>query len=75
MDLLTVLVHEVSHLLGLDHADDGVMSETLAAGTREGVTGAATGALDALFSEAAPAAWSATPFRGEVLGLLARRKD
>jgi hypothetical protein len=34
MDLLTVLEHEVGHLLGFDHAPGGVMQETLAAGTR-----------------------------------------
>ena len=34
MDLLTVLEHEIGHLLGHDHDDAGVMAETLAAGTR-----------------------------------------
>jgi len=34
MDLLTVLTHEVGHLLGHDHASSGVMQETLDAGTR-----------------------------------------
>ncbi len=34
MDLLTALAHEIGHLLGQDHADDGVMAETLMAGTR-----------------------------------------
>ena len=34
MDLLTVLMHELGHLLGRDHDDDGVMAETLATGTR-----------------------------------------
>jgi uncharacterized delta-60 repeat protein len=34
MDLLTVLEHELGHLLGQDHAEDGVMAETLTAGTR-----------------------------------------
>ena len=34
MDLLTVLEHELGHLLGRDHEADGVMQETLAARTR-----------------------------------------
>ncbi len=34
MDLLTALAHEIGHLLGQEHADDGVMHETLAAGVR-----------------------------------------
>ena len=34
MDLLTVLMHEVGHLLGRGHETDGLMAETLAAGTR-----------------------------------------
>ncbi len=34
MDLLSVLMHEMGHLLGYDHNDEGVMAETLAAGTR-----------------------------------------
>jgi hypothetical protein len=35
IDLLTVLMHEAGHLLGRDHADGGVMAETLAAGARQ----------------------------------------
>jgi hypothetical protein len=34
MDLLTVLIHEIGHALGHEHDEDGVMSETLTAGTR-----------------------------------------
>jgi hypothetical protein len=34
MDLLSVLMHEVGHLLGHDHDNHGVMQETLAPGTR-----------------------------------------
>jgi hypothetical protein len=34
MDLLTVLLHEMGHVLGLGHEDEGVMQETLPAGTR-----------------------------------------
>src|SRR5262249_54147871 len=34
MDLLTVMTHEVGHLLGYDHEAGGVMQETLDAGLR-----------------------------------------
>ena len=33
VDLVAVLMHELGHVLGHDHADGGVMSETLAPGT------------------------------------------
>ena len=35
MDLLTVLGHELGHVLGLEHAEEGVMAETLDASTRQ----------------------------------------
>src|SRR5262245_7118798 len=35
MDLLTVLMHEMGHILGLDQDDHGVMQEALDAGERE----------------------------------------
>src|SRR5262249_35897449 len=35
MDLLTVLTHEVGHLLGRGHEEEGVMAATLSPGTRQ----------------------------------------
>jgi hypothetical protein len=46
MDLLTVLTHEVGHLLGYEHEAGGVMEETLAAGVRKTVGSTTTTATD-----------------------------
>ncbi len=52
MDLLTVVMHEMGHLLGQDHDDEGVMAETLAAGVRRTEIPAAQSALlDQVFSQ------------------------
>ena len=34
MDLLSVLLHELGHVLGLAHEAEGVMAETLTPGVR-----------------------------------------
>src|SRR5262249_5219886 len=46
IDLLTALEHELGHLLGYDHTDDGLMADTLAAGIRE----TPTAVLDQVFA-------------------------
>jgi hypothetical protein len=56
MDLLTVIEHEVGHLLGKEHEASGVMIDTLSAGVRRTPVGSSAidwlGAVDLLFTEA-----------------------
>jgi len=66
MDLLTVLEHEVGHLLGRGHEAEGVMQEALGAGLRRTV--GPTPARDAGWPGAAQAllAWDAdAPWIGQ----------
>jgi hypothetical protein len=49
IDLLTVLTHEVGHLLGADHDAGGVMQETLDAGVRRTVGAVPTTVAPTLF--------------------------
>jgi hypothetical protein len=70
MDLLTVLMHEMGHVLGLDHDADGVMQDTLPAGTRRLPTAQEAGAAVASPPGAGPAHPSPgglldRPFAGE----------
>ena len=55
MDLLTVLEHEIGHVLGFDHEATGVMEDTLATGTRRTPSAGSDtnwlAAVDVIFSE------------------------
>ena len=60
MDLLTVLAHEIGHVLGYDHDEESVMAETLAAGMRQVPLADATdwfAAVDVVFSEESSKRW------------------
>ena len=69
MDLLSVVLHELGHLLGHNHEADGLMAETLAAGVRstEAEHDAAHGQLDGQM-----AAWLPDPV--ESVDARARRR-
>jgi hypothetical protein len=63
MDLLTVLEHEIGHLLGRDHEADGVMQETLDAGIRRTVGPTLAQDTDGLGDAQTLFAWNAdTPW-------------
>jgi len=70
MDLLTVLEHEIGHLLGREHEADGVMQETLDAGTRRTVGPTLAmdtdwlGAAETLFASNADTPWIGHGFVG-----------
>ena len=44
IDLLSIVLHEMGHILGYDHDEEGVMSDTLETGLRHAD-------LDALFAD------------------------
>ncbi len=53
MDLLTVVMHELGHVLGYDHDEDGLMAETLATGVRRAdVDHGHAASVDDIFYEA-----------------------
>jgi hypothetical protein len=68
MDLLTALAHELGHLLGRDHEADGLMAQTLTAGTRRAPSSGSVPmdvALDRMFADGQTSL--AAPFAAELI--------
>jgi membrane-associated phospholipid phosphatase len=75
MDLLTVLTHEVGHLLGYDHEAGGVMRETLDAGLRRTMGPTTTSATDRPGGAPTLFAWSGdTPWVDALVSGNAKRR-
>ncbi len=68
MDLLTVIAHELGHVLGFEHDDDGVMAETLAAGIRQ-MPGSDVLSVNQVFATSQNA-WWADALTSDVLQVL-----
>lgn len=66
IDLLTALMHEMGHVLGYDHEEEGALAATLAVGTRLSPAEPSTAALDQVFSQ--PTYW------GDVVAVLRKTR-
>jgi hypothetical protein len=73
MDLATVVLHELGHALGLDHDDEGLMGDTLAAGETRTVPGTVAVTPVGSMPPAAPAIHGPLPTRLESIRLTAIR--